>query len=265
MTLGDRVAIMRDGLLQQVQPRISTTGPQPLRRRVHRLAGDEPGRRRPHILDGACSRSRRQYAEVAAQVLVKAPRTAASRQANHPRSSPEDLEDEAFATDASPGRRLSAQVTSGRHGSRCSSTSVSPQRRCARRREGGRRRRSDRGGEAKGNVWVARVDRDTKAQEGGNMELRRGHEPPPLLRPGERRSDLLRRRASVNQHGTGGVPCALEAYRAEEQTAQPVTVEPTTSRSESRAASSKALAGRLRRRWGDVHRHGVAPTSSTTP
>ena len=47
MTLGDRVGVMRGGLLQQVDrpARALRAARQPLRRRVHRLAGDEPRRR----------------------------------------------------------------------------------------------------------------------------------------------------------------------------------------------------------------------------
>ena len=47
MTMGDRVALLKDGLLQQVDtPRNLYDKPgQRLRRRVHRLAGDEPHRR----------------------------------------------------------------------------------------------------------------------------------------------------------------------------------------------------------------------------
>ena len=46
MTLGQRVAVMRDGVIQQVDaPQALYVRPgQPLRRRVHRLAGDEPRR-----------------------------------------------------------------------------------------------------------------------------------------------------------------------------------------------------------------------------
>ena len=44
MTMGDRVAVMRDGRLEQVDaPQAALRPPgQPVRRRLHRLAGDEP-------------------------------------------------------------------------------------------------------------------------------------------------------------------------------------------------------------------------------
>ena len=42
MTMGDRVAVMRDGQIQQVDnPQVLYDARQPLRRRLHRLAGDE--------------------------------------------------------------------------------------------------------------------------------------------------------------------------------------------------------------------------------
>ena len=47
MTLGDRIAVMRAGVLQQVGPPTSSTASrQPVRRGLHRLAGDELPRRR---------------------------------------------------------------------------------------------------------------------------------------------------------------------------------------------------------------------------
>ena len=57
MTLGDRVAVMRDGVLQQFDVAAGALRPagQPLRRRVHRLAGDEPRRRRPRARRTAAS------------------------------------------------------------------------------------------------------------------------------------------------------------------------------------------------------------------
>ena len=46
MTMGDRVAVMRSGELQQVAPpqELYDRPAQPVRRRLHRLAGDEPAR-----------------------------------------------------------------------------------------------------------------------------------------------------------------------------------------------------------------------------
>ena len=70
MTMGDRVAVMRKGELQQVADAADALRPagQPLRRRLHRLAGDEHGRghgraRRtaasPSTIGGADARARR--------------------------------------------------------------------------------------------------------------------------------------------------------------------------------------------------------------
>ena len=46
MTLGQRVAVLRDGVIQQcdVPQRLFERPGEPVRRRLHRLAGDEPGR-----------------------------------------------------------------------------------------------------------------------------------------------------------------------------------------------------------------------------
>ena len=47
MTLGDRVAVLRDGVVQQCDvPQVLFRRPQPVRRSVHRLARDEPRRGR---------------------------------------------------------------------------------------------------------------------------------------------------------------------------------------------------------------------------
>ena len=52
MTLGQRVAVLRDGVLQQCDTPAGALRPpgEPVRRRVHRLAGDEP--RRGDVEDG---------------------------------------------------------------------------------------------------------------------------------------------------------------------------------------------------------------------
>ena len=68
MTMGDRVALLKDGLLQQVDsPRNLYDRPaQHLRRRVHRLTGDEPRRGHAH----------RQPAPASASYTVPIPRAA---------------------------------------------------------------------------------------------------------------------------------------------------------------------------------------------
>ena len=57
MTLGQRVAVLRDGLLQQVDtPQNLFHQPgEPVRRRVHRLAVDEPRRRATSTADASAS------------------------------------------------------------------------------------------------------------------------------------------------------------------------------------------------------------------
>ncbi len=75
MTLGDRVAVMRDGVLQQVGSAAasSTTARQPVRRRLHRLAGDEL-----HAGD-----ARRRHREAAVRRRPRCPRSRAAARATH--------------------------------------------------------------------------------------------------------------------------------------------------------------------------------------
>jgi multiple sugar transport system ATP-binding protein len=177
MTLGDRVAIMRDGLLQQVAK------PQDLYDRPRNLFVAEfigspamnlvgvdlaysDGRVVAKFGDGTL--------EVGEQVLVRRPGLAAFEGKRIILGvRPEDLEDEAFATDASPGRRLSAQVDIRED----MGSEVFIHFGIAGKAVRGADVKAAVGeeaievAEAKGNVWVARVDRDTNAQEGGNMEL----------------------------------------------------------------------------------------------
>ena len=67
MTMGDRVAVMRKGELQQVAPPAGAlrAAGQPLRRRLHRLAGDEHGRG-----DDRAAQRRARRATSAAQPLT---------------------------------------------------------------------------------------------------------------------------------------------------------------------------------------------------
>ena len=70
MTMGDRVAVMRDGRLQQVDiPQVLYDRPgERLRRRIHRLAGDEPPPYAARLRErGARRGARRQDAAVAAR------------------------------------------------------------------------------------------------------------------------------------------------------------------------------------------------------
>ena len=76
MTMGDRVAVMRKGELQQVAPPAGALRPagQPVRRRVHRQPGDE------HARGGARAHER--------QARRRASATSASRSARRPSSTP---------------------------------------------------------------------------------------------------------------------------------------------------------------------------------
>ena len=86
---------------------------------------------------------------------------------------PEDLEDAAFASAAPPGRRLSAQVDIREDmGSEVFihfGLAGKPVRGADVRAAVGEDAAEV--AEVKGNVWVARVDRDTNVEEQGNVEL----------------------------------------------------------------------------------------------
>jgi multiple sugar transport system ATP-binding protein len=177
MTLGDRVAIMRDGLLQQVAK------PQELYDRPRNLfVAEFIGSPAMNLVGVDLARSDGRVVvkigddtlEVDERVLARRPRLKAfegKRLILGVR--PEDLEDEAFATEASPGHRLSAQVDIRED----MGSEVFIHFGVAGKPVRGEDVKAAVGeeaievAEAKGNVWVARVDRDTKAQEGGNIEF----------------------------------------------------------------------------------------------
>jgi multiple sugar transport system ATP-binding protein len=177
MTLGDRVAIMRDGLLQQVAK------PQDLYDRPRNLfVAEFIGSPAMNLVgvdltysDGrVLAKFGDDTLEVGEQVLVRRPGLAAFEGKRIILGvRPEDLEDETFATDASPGRRLSAQVDIRED----MGSEVFIHFGVAAKAVRGADVKAAVGeeaievAEAKGNVWVARVDRDTNAQEGENMEL----------------------------------------------------------------------------------------------
>ena len=115
MTMGDRVAVMRKGVLQQVAHAAGALRPpaQPLRRRLHRLARDEPRSRRRSTRERRAGRGRS-----AAQRLRSTTRTLAARPApeasrtgrlvvGHP---PEDLEDARSRTRTRPTAGSPANV-----------------------------------------------------------------------------------------------------------------------------------------------------------
>jgi multiple sugar transport system ATP-binding protein len=177
MTLGDRVAIMRDGLLQQVAK------PQELYDRPRNLfVAEFIGSPAMNLVGVDLVRSDGRFVarfgddtlEVGEQVLARRPgleKFEGKRLILGVR--PEDLEDEAFAADAAPGRRLSAQVDIRED----MGSEVYIHFGVAGKAVRGADVRAAVGEEAaevaevKGNVWVARVDRDTSALEDGKVEL----------------------------------------------------------------------------------------------
>jgi multiple sugar transport system ATP-binding protein len=177
MTLGDRVAIMRDGLLQQVAK------PQELYDRPRNLfVAEFIGSPAMNLVGVDLVRSDGRFAakfvndtfEVDEQVLARRPGLVnfeGKRLILGVR--PEDLEDAAFASAAPPGRRLSAQVDIRED----MGSEVFIHFGVAGKAVRGADVRAAVGedaaevAEVKGNVWVARVDRDTKAEEEGKVEL----------------------------------------------------------------------------------------------
>jgi multiple sugar transport system ATP-binding protein len=176
MTLGDRVAIMRDGVLQQVAK------PQELYDRPRNLfvaefigspAMNLVGVDLARSNGGVVARFGDNTLEVDEQVLARRP---SLRSFDGRRLilgvRPEDLEDAAFSTGAS-GHRLSANVDIREDmGSEVYvhfGVAGKPVRGADVKAAVGEE--AVEVAEAKGNVWVARVDRDTGAQEDGDMEL----------------------------------------------------------------------------------------------
>ncbi|MGZ4403383.1 MAG: ABC transporter ATP-binding protein [Gaiellaceae bacterium] len=177
MTLGDRVAIMRDGVLQQVAK------PQELYDRPRNLfVAEFIGSPAMNLVGVDLVRSEGRLAakfgddtlEVDEQVLARRPRLEkfeGKRIILGVR--PEDLEDESFATATSPSRRLSARVDIRED----MGSEVFLHFGVAGKAVRGADVRAAVGEEAaevaevKGNVWVARVDRETNAEEQGKVEL----------------------------------------------------------------------------------------------
>jgi multiple sugar transport system ATP-binding protein len=178
MTLGDRVAIMRDGVLQQVAK------PQELYDRPRNLfVAEFIGSPAMNLVgvdltlsnDNVVAKFGDDALEVDERVLLKRPGLAAfegKRLILGVR--PEDLEDAAFSGGApAGGRRLSAQVDIRED----MGSEVYIHFGVAGKAVRGADVRAAVGEEAaevaevKGNVWVARVDRDTNAQEEGEVEL----------------------------------------------------------------------------------------------
>jgi multiple sugar transport system ATP-binding protein len=177
MTLGDRVAIMRDGVLQQVAK------PQELYDRPRNLfVAEFIGSPAMNLIGVDLARSNDNVVakfgdnalEVDERVLLKRPGLVAFEGTRIILGvRPEDLEDAAFSGDARVGRRLSAQVDIRED----MGSEVYIHFGVAGKAVRGEDVRAAVGEEAaevaevKGNVWVARVDRDTNAQEEGKVEL----------------------------------------------------------------------------------------------
>jgi len=177
MTLGDRVAIMRDGLLQQVAK------PQELYDRPRNLfVAEFIGSPAMNLVSVELALSNGDVVakfgdnalDVDERVLLKRPGLVAFEGKQLILGiRPEDLEDAAFSGAAPAGRRLSAQVDIredmgsevyihfGVGGKAVRGADV----------RGAVGEEAADVAEVKGNVWVARVDRDTVAQEQGNVDL----------------------------------------------------------------------------------------------
>jgi multiple sugar transport system ATP-binding protein len=177
MTLGDRVAIMRDGVLQQVAK------PQELYDRPRNLfVAEFIGSPAMNLIGVDLALSNGNVVakfgdntlEVDERVLLKRPGLVAFEGKRIILGvRPEDLEDAAFSGAAPAGRRLLAQVDIRED----MGSEVYIHFGVAGKAVRGEDVRAAVGEEAaevaevKGNVWVARVDRDTKVQEEGTSEL----------------------------------------------------------------------------------------------
>jgi multiple sugar transport system ATP-binding protein len=177
MTLGDRVAIMRDGLLQQVAK------PQELYDRPRNLfVAEFIGSPAMNLVgvdlalsnDNVVAQFGDNALEVDERVLLKRPGLVAFKGKRIILGvRPEDLEDAAFSGEAPAGRSLSAQVDIRED----MGSEVYIHFGVGGKAVRGEDVRAAVGEEAaevaevKGNVWVARVDRDTKVQEEGKVEL----------------------------------------------------------------------------------------------
>jgi multiple sugar transport system ATP-binding protein len=177
MTLGDRVAIMRDGLLQQMAK------PQDLYDRPRNLfVAEFIGSPAMNLVSVELGRSNGGVVakfgdnalEVDERVLAKRPGLNALMGKQLILGiRPEDLEDAAFSGAAPAGRRLAAQVDIRED----MGSEVYIHFGVAGKAVRGADVRAAVGEEAaevadvKGNVWVARVDRDTGVGEGGKVEL----------------------------------------------------------------------------------------------
>ena len=116
MTMGDRVAVIRKGMLQQVDEPADALRPpaQPLRGRLHRLARHEPGRGAHRRRATAASPSRSAGFKPADTGRAARPQGPALRGFVDRRVvigvRPEDMEDATLVSDAPPERRITAVI-----------------------------------------------------------------------------------------------------------------------------------------------------------
>ena len=201
MTLGDRVLVLRRGELQQLDTPQTLYGGagQPLRRGVHRLAGDEPGR------GGPLARRRRPRRHVrrppAARGRVARGRAARARLATPAAASPsgmrpEDLEDASLVSGAPEDETFEAVVDIREdmgseiylHFAVAADPVTTPD---VREAVEDAARRGPAGGGAAARRPVRRARRPGVARAGGRPHPRpRPHRPPARVRPGDRRGDL---------------------------------------------------------------------------
>ena len=186
MTLGQRVAVLRDGVLQQVdtpQTLFRSAG-EPVRRRVHRLAVDEPrrGRRRRRrrlrfagyelpLPDGACGSAERRV------IVGIRPTDFAARRAGRP-------EPAAPARARRRSSRISAPSRTSSSRSMRRASSPRPSRAAEEQTE---RRRTLLADDQRA-LFTARVDGQRVRRARDGARARRRPAPAALLRPGDRRS-----------------------------------------------------------------------------
>ena len=264
MTLGQRVAVLRDGVLQQVdtpQTLFNAAG-EPVRGRVHRLAVDEPGRGR--------RRRRRRSASAATSSRCRRDPTSARRPRD--RRDPADrLRAHARRADpALPRMRVRADVVEELGAEIARDL---PDRRPAGRRRGGRaaadtgrrrrRRRCSPTTSARSSPRASTAD--SRSRPGDEVELAVDTRRPALLRPRDRRRDR-RRRAARHRAGAGRDPlaCRSSTSRSTSSATYRSAVEPhrTTSTSSGRGDRRRARGGD---RADARALRAAGPTASSTP